>query len=147
MEETATTEGMDFPLSSAKEAVDFMKRQIIESKDEVDLVLISVVLGYIEHRFTVENPSFAAHGPGEVSEKFPVIRSEDVMPLVEEFRRYVRDKVTPKVSEDAAGSVITDRQTIKDVANAIWKRLSKSFHKDKPHFQTLYTFKNGKTLL
>lgn len=143
MDDSKSSNPESFRLNSIEEVVNFLKVQICEKdEDEVDLVLISILLGFIEHQLTRKDD--AINLAGDISDVFPIINSEEIIPLVDDFRQYIRGKVIPKMTTGSDSEVCTERQTIKDVANAVWKRLSKAFHKDKLHFQTLYTFKNGK---
>ena len=128
-----------FPLKCVKDVVDLFIGQL-EDNDEPDLTLISIVIGAVEAYLTV-NRSFERAGSEQRNcvVSFPTIQLETIEAL------YQRFSVCVKGSVDLTQFVgkYSSRELVKRVSDVIWNLLARSYHKDKAHLQSIYSFLTG----
>jgi menin len=127
-----------FPLRSVQAVLDFFRDHLTHS-DEPNLALLSIILGCIENDLTVNRSlTTAAHGDncGDPPAAFPEIQLSKVDALYQRFVAHVKGNVDLSVFEST-------RELIKKVSDIIWNSLSRSYHKDRAHLQSLYSFLTG----
>ncbi|ELT99454.1 hypothetical protein CAPTEDRAFT_23022, partial [Capitella teleta] len=132
-----------FPLRSVQEVVDLFNHHLANS-DEPNLALLSVILGCIEHDLTV-NRGLATAEDGESAEppSFPVLQLSTVDALYQRFVAHIKGNVDLSGFES---DTYATREIIKKVSDVIWNSLSRSYHKDRAHLQSLYSFLTGSKL-
>lgn len=136
-----------FPLNSQADTVRLFASEL--DKTDPNLLLLSLVAGAIETSCCVcsasgANAWKASAGVG-LREAFPL----EISHIEEMYRRFLAElktAVPPSVVEKNEKGY-TQRSVIKMVADFVWKPLSRSFHKDRPHIQTVYSFMTSGRLL
>lgn len=131
-----------FPLQKIEDVVDLFKDQLKNTND-VDLSLLSIVLGAIENSLTV-NRSVATNKETEVKLQpiFPIIEWETIEILRTKFVTHIKSAVD---LSQYSGDFAT-RDLVKRVSDVIWGGLTRAFYKDKAHLQSLFSFLTGKSL-
>lgn len=142
-----------FPLATVGQVRRWFEAQLDTS--EPDLVLLSIVVGHLEHQWTASGKAWA----GSTPESAPVGGSPGSMAvdpplswhLIEasaaQFEAIIRSYCDSLVLSAALsgpennGAAI--RALIKHVADIIWNTLSKSHYKDRPHLQSIYSYLTG----
>ena len=132
---------LHFPLSDSKGVIEFFSDQL-EKEHEPDLALLSIVAGCVESLFTVKITSSDLNDNVSETVGFPVIELSLVQQIYEKFVSRIRDTVN--ISE---GEIkVTTHEIVKKVSDSVWNYLSRSYHKEKSHLQSIYSFIKGKTL-
>ena len=70
----------------------------------------------------------------------PALEYDTVFALYAKFCALVLDAVDLAAYDRRSG---TPRELVKRVSDVIWFSLARSYHKDKPHIQSLYSFLTG----
>ena len=70
----------------------------------------------------------------------PPLEYDTVFALYAKFCSLVLDAVDLSAYDRSSG---TPRELVKRVSDVIWFSLARSYHKDKPHIQSLYSFLTG----
>lgn len=129
-----------FPLQKIDDVVDLFRDQL-NCEDDINLSLLSIVLGAVENSLTV-NRSVATNRENEVKLQpiFPIIEWETIEILHTKFVTQVKSLVD---LSQYPGDFAT-RELVKRVSDVIWGGLTRAFYKDKAHLQSLYSFLTGK---
>ncbi|XP_037078987.1 LOW QUALITY PROTEIN: menin-like [Pollicipes pollicipes] len=97
-------------------------------------------------------PSLDADAPSDVTDEYvgdpdsvplPPLEYDTVFALHAKFCALVLDAVDLEAFDRGAG---TPRALVKRVSDVIWFSLARSYHKDKPHIQSIYSFLTGNRL-
>lgn len=139
-----------FPLKSQDDVVKLFASEL--DKREPNLLLLSLIAGAIETAFCRICACPAADRQGSAGNRTwpqpvgsgpgwdPFLLERSVVEgLYGKFSAELRDCVPPSAVIKSPGG-FTERASIRVVADFVWKPLSRSFHKDRPHIQTVYSF-------
>jgi menin len=133
-----------FPLNSFESVIKLFKHQV-EVRDEPDLSVISICLGFLENSLCKENNS----------KVFPVLDFETLESLYKRFKSIVAIaetafQTTPvsksKRREENQEPKVATREKIKRINDVIWNSLLRSSYKDKAHLQSVYSYLHGNKL-
>ncbi|XP_038620206.1 menin [Tachyglossus aculeatus] len=142
-----------FPLRSLDDVVRLFAAEL--SREEPDLVLLSLVLGFVEHFLAVNRviptnvpelsfqPSPAPDPPGGLT-YFPVADLSIIAALYARFTAQIRGAVDLSLYPREGG--VSSRDLVKKVSDVIWNSLSRSYFKDRAHIQSLFSFITGTKL-
>jgi menin len=142
-----------FPLKSIENVINLFKHELCE-ENQPDLVLLSIVVGYIECSLT---KSANIQQQTATQNTFPVIDWETVNSLYKKFKTIIsiaethitnnnNNSICQKKSRNATTTNTTDapkyasREIIKRVSDIIWNSLQRSSYKDRAHLQSLYSY-------
>lgn len=137
-----------FPMRKVDDVVDFFRSQL-EKGDEPDLALLSIVAGYIENLMTRHrSPNVEAVSSDSSDEdakrSFPTVEIGPIEALHAKFACQVKGSVDLTLIE--AAKVAGTRDLIKKVSDVVWSSLTRSYYKDRPHLQSLYSYLTGNKL-
>lgn len=134
-----------FPLNSFESVVSLFKSQL-ESKDDPDLSLLSICLGFIEIYLCKESSATT----------FPVLDFATVDGLYKKFRSIVsvaEASLQPatgpksKKKDESHEPKIATREKIKKISDVIWNSLLRTTsNKDRAHLQSVYSYLTGNKL-
>lgn len=138
-----------FPLRSVGAVVRLFEAEL--RQPEPDLVLLSLVLGFVEH-FLAVNRVLPTNVPGISFEArpgpephtlayFPVAELSIVAALYARFTAQIRGAVDLSLYPRPDG--FSSRDLVKKVSDVIWNSLSRSYFKDRAHIQSLFSFITG----
>uniref|UniRef100_A0A8C3CFZ5 Menin n=1 Tax=Cairina moschata TaxID=8855 RepID=A0A8C3CFZ5_CAIMO len=141
-----------FPLRSVGAVVRLFEAEL--RQPEPDLVLLSLVLGFVEH-FLAVNRVLPTNVPGLSFEArpgpephtlayFPVAELSIVAALYARFTAQIRGAVDLSLYPRPDG--FSSRELVRKVADVIWNSLSRSYFKDRAHIQSLFSFITGTKL-
>uniref|UniRef100_A0A8V5GJT2 Menin n=1 Tax=Melopsittacus undulatus TaxID=13146 RepID=A0A8V5GJT2_MELUD len=141
-----------FPLRSVGSVVRLFEAEL--AQPEPDLVLLSLVLGFVEH-FLAVNRVLPTNVPGVSFEArpgpepqarayFPVAELSIVAALYARFTAQIRGAVD--LSRYPRPGGCSSRELVRKVADVIWNSLSRSYFKDRAHIQSLFSFITGTKL-
>ncbi|XP_051820607.1 menin isoform X2 [Antechinus flavipes] len=142
-----------FPLRSIDDVVRLFTAEL--NREEPDLVLLSLVLGFVEHFLAVNRViptnvpelSFqsrpAPDPPGGLT-YFPVVDLSIIAALYARFTAQIRGAVDLSLYPREGG--VSSRELVKKVSDVIWNSLSRSYFKDRAHIQSLFSFITGTKL-
>ncbi|XP_058518803.1 menin isoform X1 [Ochotona princeps] len=142
-----------FPLRSIDDVVRLFAAEL--AREEPDLVLLSLVLGFVEHFLAVNRviptnvpeltfqPSPAPDPPGGLT-YFPVADLSIIAALYARFTAQIRGAVDLSLYPREGG--VSSRELVKKVSDVIWNSLSRSYFKDRAHIQSLFSFITGTKL-
>ncbi|KAH9515108.1 Menin [Bulinus truncatus] len=129
-----------FPLTDITCVVNLFREQL-ESPEELNLALLSIVLGCIENTLTL-NRAIPSYDDSKLLRPiFPVVDFTTVDALFTKFETLVKGSVD--LTKYPSG--YSNRELVKKISDVIWSSLSRSF-KDKAHLQSLYSFLTGNKL-
>lgn len=139
-----------FPLRSVQDVVGLFEAEL--RRPQPDLVLLSLVLGFVEH-FLAVNRVLPTNVPGISFEPrpgpepaapptyFPVADLSIVAALYARFTAQIRGAVDLSLYPRPDG--FSSRELVKKVSDVIWNSLSRSYFKDRAHIQSLFSFITG----
>lgn len=139
-----------FPLRSIDDVVRLFAAEL--GREEPDLVLLSLVLGFVEHFLAVNRviptnvpeltfqPIPAPDPPGALT-YFPVADLSIIAALYARFTAQIRGAVDLSLYPREGG--VSSRELVKKVSDVIWNSLSRSYFKDRAHIQSLFSFITG----
>lgn len=138
-----------FPLRSVAAVVRLFEAEL--RQPEPDLVLLSLVLGFVEH-FLAVNRVLPTNVPGLTFESrpgpdpqtrlyFPVAELSIVAALYARFTAQIRGAVDLSLYPRPDGC--SSRDLVRKVSDVIWNSLSRSYFKDRAHIQSLFSFITG----
>lgn len=141
-----------FPIQSIDGVIRLFELEL--QKDETDLTLLSLVLGFVEH-FLAVNRVIPTNVPGisfmpvestddEVVSYFPVLDLQIIAALYARFTAQIRGSVDLSLYPRTEG--FSSRELVKKVSDVIWNSLSRSYFKDRAHIQSLFSFITGTKL-
>ncbi|NXF14137.1 MEN1 protein, partial [Smithornis capensis] len=142
-----------FPLRSVAAVVRLFEAEL--RQPEPDLVLLSLVLGFVEH-FLAVNRVLPTNVPGVTFESrpgpdphtrlyFPVAELSIVAALYARFTAQIRGAVDLSLYPRPDGC--SSRDLVRKVSDVIWNSLSRSYFKDRAHIQSLFSFITGRGVL
>ena len=117
----------NFPLKDIASVVEVFKVEL--AKIEPNLAKLSIILGFFETALTCKGSSNSC----------PSLDKETFDALGGKFQALVQKDLNANREQKPA-----TREFVVDVADLVWSCLSKSYFKDKPHIQNLYSFLTGK---
>uniref|UniRef100_A0A286Y4P9 Menin n=1 Tax=Cavia porcellus TaxID=10141 RepID=A0A286Y4P9_CAVPO len=141
-----------FPLRSIDDVVRLFAAEL--GREEPDLVLLSLVLGFVEHFLAVNRviptnvpelsfqPSPAPDPPGGLT-FFPVA---DLSIIAALYARFTAQRGAVDLSLYPREGGVSSRELVKKVSDVIWNSLSRSYFKDRAHIQSLFSFITGTKL-
>ncbi|KAL1442971.1 hypothetical protein MTO96_030503 [Rhipicephalus appendiculatus] len=133
-----------FPMRKVDDVVEFFRAQL-ESDNEPDLALLSIVIGYIENLLTFHrNVEPASGGDPPRQPCFPVVEIGPIEALHAKFSCQIKGSLDLSAIETDSPAGMRD--LIKRVSDAIWSSLTRSYYKDRPHLQSLYSYLTGNKL-
>lgn len=128
-----------FPLQKIEDVIDIFKCQLKE-KDNVNLSLLSIILGTIENALTTNRTLSGTKNVDNTLEPiFPVIQWETIEALYTKFVTHVKSYVDLSQYPEK----FPNRELVKKVSDVIWGNLMRGHYKDKAHLQSLYSFLTG----
>lgn len=131
-----------FPLQNIQSVVTLFRDQL-EDNHQPNLALLSIVLGVVENSLTVNRAltEDEEENVNRVETIFPVVQLSTVEALYERFVIHVKSSVdlTDYNSDYAT------RDFVKKASDVIWGSLTRTYHKDRAHLQSLYSFLTGET--
>ncbi|XP_048450510.1 menin-like, partial [Rhincodon typus] len=149
-----TTQAAFFPICSIDEVVKLFAFEL--RRDEPDLTLLSLVLGFIEH-FLAVNRVLPINVPGcsfegspcpeagsDAATWFPCVDFLQIRALHTRFTTMIRGAVDRSLYPLKEG--YSSRELVKKVSDVIWNSLSRSYFKDRAHIQSLFSFITGTKL-
>ena len=136
-------EKQHFPLQKIEDVIDIFKCQLKE-KDNVNLSLLSIILGTIENALTTNRTLSGTKNVDNTLEPiFPIIQWETIEALYTKFVTHVKSYVDLSQYPDKFPS----RDLVKKVSDVIWGSLMRGHYKDKAHLQSLYSFLTGENIV
>lgn len=119
--------GSSFPLKDIASVVEVFKDEL--AKPEPNLAKLSIILGFFETALTCKGSANSC----------PSLDKETFDALGGKFQVLIQKNLNVNKEQRPA-----TRELITEVADLVWSCLSKSYFKDKPHIQNLYSFLTGK---
>lgn len=123
------TDASCFPLKDISSVVEVFKVEL--AKAEPNLAKLSIILGFFETALTCKGSSNSC----------PSLDKETFDALGGKFQALIKKDLEVNKEQKPA-----TREFIVHVADLVWSCLSKSYFKDKPHIQNLYSFLTGNRL-
>ncbi|XP_067877539.1 menin isoform X2 [Heterodontus francisci] len=147
-----STQAAFFPICSIDEVVKLFEFEL--KKDEPDLTLLSLVLGFVEHFMAVNRVipinvrGYSFEGSSEAGSEsaacFPRVGLLQIKALHTRFTSMIRGAVDRSLYPLKGG--YSSRELVKKVSDVIWNSLSRSYFKDRAHIQSLFSFITGTKL-
>lgn len=132
-------EKQHFPLQKIDDVLDIFNCQLKE-KENVNLSLLSIILGTIENALTVNRALSATKNVDNTLEPiFPIIQWETIEALYTKFETHIKSYVDLSQYPDK----FANRELVKKVSDVIWGSLTRGHYKDRAHLQSLYSFLTG----
>jgi len=127
-----------FPLKTVDAVVQLFEANISVDKAP-DLAFLSLVLGAIEVRLTAD----VASGADDAA--FPSLDFVDVESLYNRLQTMLRKNVpADAIAACRRGPVVVSTaEIVQKISDVVWSYLSGSYHKDRAHIQSLYSFLTG----
>ncbi|CAD5116208.1 DgyrCDS5124 [Dimorphilus gyrociliatus] len=125
-----------FPLQTIASVVELFKNHLV-NQDEPDLILLSLVLGAIEHSITDRRPcKNGAKDADRSNIEFPPLKLSTIDALYQKFETHILSNVSPieKAREE------TTIEFLRKVSDVVWNSLLRSYQKEKAHMQTLFSY-------
>nr|3RE2_A Chain A, Predicted protein [Nematostella vectensis] len=119
-----------FPLKDIKSVVEVFRQEL--RNDQPNLAQLSIVLGFFESASTMKAGDTTST-PSLDEETFDALHCKFMALLQRDFTFN-------------AGGLPATREIVKNVADLVWGCLAKSYFKDRPHIQNLYSFLTGNRL-
>lgn len=139
MESIASRERF-FPLQDVSEVVRLFEYEL-ETNNEPDLTLLSIVVGSIENLLTCNRSNVVPEQTETTScTKLPVIDFKIVNALYKKFHSTIKGYVDMSQFADLK---FATRELVKRVSDVIWNSLTRSYYKDRAHLQSLYSYLTG----
>lgn len=127
-----------FPLNDSKSVIELFVSQL-ENEFEPDLTLLSTVAGIVESNISVKGECPATSDNERESGSSRVVELVAVQQIYDKFGSLIRDNVKLQDSDCR----ITTYDVVKKVSDTVWNYLSRSYHKEKSHLQSVYSFIKG----
>lgn len=118
-----------FPVKDISAVIEVFKAELSDA--EPNLAKLSIILGFFETALTCK---------GSMNQ-CPSLDKETYDALAGKFQALIQKNLNANKEQRPA-----TREFVTDVADLIWSCLSKSYFKDKPHIQNLYSFLTGNRL-
>lgn len=133
-----------FPVKNISAVIQIFKNQL-ESSNEPDLALLSIIAGAVENSLTSRsNAALQVCEPME-PKSLPVLEFHTVDTLYNKFTSIMRGAVdVPKHTGN--GKRYATRGLVKKVSDIVWNSLTRSYYKDRAHLQSLYSYLTGSKL-
>lgn len=128
-----------FPLQTIASVVELFKNHLV-NRDEPDLILLSLVLGAIEHSIIDRrSPKNGAKDADRSNIEFPPLKLSTIDALYQKFESHIISNVSPieKPHEE------TTIEFLRKVSDVVWNSLLRSYQKEKAHMQTLFSYVTG----
>ena len=144
-----------YPIKSANEFLEVLDLHIVNHEDsEPNLAYLSILFGYLEHELTINQMTSASAGDGSVLEvidseegddnmEFPILHLQIVEGLLKHFALTIKAQVDRSLTEFTTRSGYATKKLCKLVSDIIWNGLSRSYHKDKAHIQSIFSYLTG----
>ena len=146
-----------FPITSLNSFINLIEKHIENHKKEgPNLAYLSILFGYLEHELTVnqmgilhnnsnsmENSDSGVFDDHEVDE-FPVLKLKIVERLLEQFALILKAQVDKSLIDFTTRSGFATKRLCKHVSDVLWNGLLRSYHKDKAHIQSLFSYLTSK---
>lgn len=142
-----------FPIKTLKTFLSVIELHIQNHKnDEPNLAYLSILFGYLEHKLTVnQNVSddkldleLSTVIDNEEDSDFPVLHLEIVEKLYEHFVLILKAQVDKSLSDFTTRSGNATKHLCKHVSDVLWNGLLRSYHKDKAHIQSIFSYLKSK---
>lgn len=124
-----------FPIKNIYGIVQLFKHQL-ESKQEPDLTLLSLVIGAVENALTGRIQDKESGNLHDEPMPFPSIEYDFIEKMYNKFQGIIKGSIDTK---SAKGKYAT-RDLIKRVSDIIWNSLTRGYYRDKAHIQSLYSY-------
>ncbi|XP_030750722.1 menin isoform X2 [Sitophilus oryzae] len=128
-----------FPIKTINTVVKLFTSQL-EGCSEPDLALLSIVTGLIENQLTSRSNAVQLPDSPETN-VLPRFELETVENLYNKFHLVITSSVETNKTKAYA-----TRDLVKRVSDVIWNSLTRSYYKDRPHLQSLYSYLTGSKL-
>ncbi|ESN94814.1 hypothetical protein HELRODRAFT_193799 [Helobdella robusta] len=147
-----------FPLTCRKDVLNLIN-SFITSKSP-DPVMISLILGKIEHELT----QFPCKNDSSVNDLYSKVDFKELKTMHNNYLEYLRKPVliektfTNDDDDDEEKTICgrnklnrehaqtSKREKIKEIYNKVWFKLARSYRKDRHHMQTIYSLLNDQKL-
>nr|XP_009858293.1 menin-like [Ciona intestinalis] len=166
MSEIRVEERAFFPITSLSSFIGLVKEHLQHAKlnpsHEPNLALLSILFGYLEHELTVSRtasvdsstdsekggkpPDKITDSTQSIDDEFPTLDLEIIEGLYNQFVLMIKAQVDKSLTEFTSRSGYATRMLCKRVSDVIWNGLLRSYHKDKPHIQSLFSYLTGRQL-
>lgn len=131
-----------FPLLNEGSVVDLLKEVL--RGPEPCLAFVSVLVGIWEHYYTDNKARLQCASATSSCNPDPVISWGELTSLTDMLVEFLlplqRRLESLAVKEHAVQQSGTSREIVKLVCDAVWSGLSKSYFKDRPHIQSVFSF-------
>ncbi len=127
-----------FPLNDSKAVVELFVNQL-ENDFEPDLTLLSTVAGIVESNILVKGECPVSSDNGRDSGSSRIVELEIVQQTYDKFGSLIKDNVKLQDGDNR----VTTHDVVKKVSDTVWNYLSRSYHKEKSHLQSVYSFIKG----
>ncbi|XP_067132553.1 menin [Centruroides vittatus] len=136
-----------FPLQTIDHVVRLFRSQL-ENNDDPNLILLSIVVGYIENMLTCNRivPSPASEMECHLETVFPMVELVAVEALYGKFQSQIKGSVDLSQYKSQSSGRFATRELVKKVSDVVWGSLTRSYYKDRAHLQTLYSYLTGNKL-
>jgi len=144
-----------FPIRSANEFLGLIDLHILNSEEaEPNLAYLSILFGYLEYELTVNrNPPSNGSNEDELSEvmnsedsesmEFPILHLQIVEGLLKHFALALKAQVDRSLPDLTSRSGYATKKLCKLVSDILWSGLMRSYHKDKAHIQSIFSYLTG----
>ena len=153
----SSEERLLFPITSLHSFFELIDLHInIHEDASPSLAYLSVLLGYLEYELTVNRiSSLSSSSEAEDLDlsnvdaknedlEFPTLHLEIVEGLLELFVLTLKAHVDKSLTEFTTRSGYATKKLCKFVSDLLWSGLLRSYHKDKAHIQSLFSYLTGK---
>ena len=148
-----------FPIVDLKSFLELIQKHItIHECSGPNLAYLSILFGYLEQELTTNrvvppNSSIPHQINEDLSsvhdkqEGFPTLHLEIVEGLLELFTLTLKAHVDRSLSDLTTRGGNSTKKLCKLVSDVLWSGLLKSYHKDKAHIQSLFSYLTSKIII
>ena len=147
-----------FPIKSANEFLELIDLHIsINGEKEPNLAYLSILFGYLEHELTVNRMSTGISSDSDNDEvvensnsdnaetmEFPILHLQIVEGLLKHFALTLKAQVDRSLTDLTSRSGYATKKLCKLVSDILWSGLLRSYHKDKAHIQSIFSYLTGR---
>nr|CAB3227494.1 menin-like [Phallusia mammillata] len=163
------SEQSHFPICSCEAFIKLVEEHL--DKNEVpNLTFLSILFGYLEHELTVSRIILSDHSSDSETDKsfqnttkqtapdpevlenknvevpFPTLELDVVQGLYEQFVLFMKANVDKSLPEYTTENGCATSPLCKYISDLMWNGLLRSYHKDKAHIQSLFSYFTGRQL-
>ena len=146
-----------FPIKTANQFLEVVDLHIVNHEDsQPNLAYLSILFGYLEHELTINRIAASssvedddddtlgmANSDSPASMEFPILHLQIVEGLLKHFELTLKAQVDRSLPDFTTRSGHATKHLCKLVSDILWNGLQRSYHKDKAHIQSLFSFLTG----